>query len=87
MTHEDSLPRQIKVEAYSGYKADERPLYFVLDNLRLEVREIIDRWYGEEHDYFKILADDDKIYLVCRNRTSDLWTLEKTMEKKDYCGA
>ena len=49
---EQMLPKKIEVVAYSGYKANERPLYFVLDKRKLEVADIIDRWYGVEHDYF-----------------------------------
>lgn len=80
MTSKDSFPKPIKVETYSGYKADERPLYLVLDDQRLEARDIIDRWYGEKADYFKVMTKDGRVYLVCRNRLSDQWTLEKVIE-------
>ena len=73
------LPKKIKVEAYSGYKANERPLCFFIDDLRLEVRDIIDRWYGEEDDYFKVLADDGKMYLIKWNRELDYWALERIL--------
>ena len=77
----DSLPKKIEVGAYSGYKANERPLYFVLDGRKLEVRNIIDRWYGVEHDYYKVLAHDGKVYLLRWHRTLDLWFLEKIIER------
>ena len=51
------FPKKIEVVAYSGYKANERPLYLVLDEQRLEVKNTIDTWYGVEHDYFKVLAE------------------------------
>ena len=74
-----SIPQKIEVMAYSGYKANERPLSFVLDSRKLEVIHIMDRWYGEEHDYFKVLADDGKVYLLRWHRTLDSWFLEKIL--------
>ena len=76
-----SFPRRIEVVAYSGYKANERPLYFFLDHQKLEVRHIIDRWYGVEHDYFKVLAQDGKVYLLKWDRFLDLWFIERIVER------
>ena len=49
---------KIRVETYDGYRAGERPLRFRLGEKRREVVEILDRWFGEDHDYFKVRADD-----------------------------
>jgi len=72
---------KIEVAAYSGCKANERPLHFVLERKRLGVVEGLDRWYGIEHDYFKVLADDGKVYLICWNRILDLWCVVKIEER------
>lgn len=74
-------PVKIEVVAYSGYKANERPLHFVLERKRLGVVDVLDRWYGIEHDYFKVLADDGKVYLICWNRILDLWCVVKIEER------
>ena len=79
----DSTPKKIEVVSYSGYKANERPISFIVDNRKVEVRDIIDRWYDAEHDNFKVLADDGKIYLLRWQRTSDLWFLEKVIERME----
>jgi hypothetical protein len=79
--HQEDLPRKIEVSAYSGYKANERPLSFVIDQERIEVRDVIDRWYGEEHDYFKVLAGDGRVYLLGWQRSLDQWLLVKVFEK------
>ena len=75
------FPKKIEVVGYSGYKANERPLYFLLDEERLKVQNIIDRWYGVEHDYFKVMAEDGKVYLLKWHRSLDLWFVEKTLER------
>jgi len=77
----EGLPRKIEVSAYSGYKANERPLSFVLDQERIEVRDVLDRWYGEEHDYFKVLAGDGRVYLLGWQRNLDQWLLVKVFER------
>jgi len=46
------------------------------------VEEIIDQWYGINGDYFKVLANDNKVYLIKYNRNEDLWTLEKIVGLK-----
>ena len=76
----DTNSQQVEVTAYSGYKANERPLHFILDQKKLEVQEIVDRWFGVEHDYFKVRADDGGQYLLKWHRSSDSWYIEKIIE-------
>ncbi len=75
----DSRLKTIQVSCYSGYKANERPMQFTFRGRTLMVREIIDRWYGINHSYFKVLADDSKIYLLRYDPDDELWTLEKIL--------
>ena len=67
---------RVKVEAYSGYRAEERPQRFTLQDRAFEVQEILDRWYGPDHAYFKVRADDANIYLLKYNSEEDEWSLE-----------
>ena len=75
----DSRLKFVNVSCYSGYKSDERPISFTLRKRTLIIEEILDRWYGPNNSYFKVLADDKKIYLIKRNLDDDLWTVEKIM--------
>ncbi len=72
----------IKVESYSGYKANERPISFFFGGQKLSIVDIIDRWYGMEHDYFKVIADDGRVYLLRWQRLSDYWSLVKVAERQ-----
>lgn len=78
----DSRLKVIHVSCYSGYKADERPISFTLLGRELMVEEIIDRWYGPNKSFFKILANDNKVYLIKYDQDEDQWTLEKIMGLK-----
>ena len=77
----DPEATEIEVMAYSGYRANERPLYLVIDGRRLEVKDVLDRWYGQAHDYFKVLAGDDRIYLIRWYRSRDIWSLMHVRER------
>ncbi len=75
---------KLAVECRAGYKAEEEPLRFSLDERRLEVIEVCDRWYDPEADYFKVRADDGCLYLLRRDRVTDTWSLRyvRTREPK-----
>lgn len=78
----------LKVECYSGFKADERPLRFTpiaSENSRgqaalpartYEVKEVLDQWYGPAYQCFKVLADDGNLYILRHDQPEDTWTLD-----------
>ena len=74
----------IKVESWSGYKADEYPKCFYLDNIRYEIIEITDRWYQgysapqtQASDYFKVKTEGGNQYLLKHDLEMDGWFLCK----------
>ena len=66
----------VRVECHSGYKKDERPVRFIIGDRTFEVVEIDDQWYSPEAIYFRVLADDGKIYLLRHDEIQDRWSLE-----------
>ena len=73
MTGSRRIP--LDVECYSGYTADERPVAIRLAARRIPVQVVVDRWYGEDHAYFKLAGEDGAVYLIRQDRTSDTWEL------------
>lgn len=63
------------VECHSGYKANERPLSFSLNNRKYAVTELLDQWYGPDYIYFKVLTDDENTYILKYDEHSDEWFL------------
>jgi hypothetical protein len=57
---------KLEVECYSGFKADERPVRFRLDERQYLVEEIVDQWYGTQDVFYKVRADDGNIYILRR---------------------
>ncbi len=73
---------KIKVECHAGYKADEYPKCFYINDKRLDILEITDRWYHRglndewaAADYFKVLAADNKQYIIRHALDNDEWHL------------
>ncbi len=77
-------PKKVRVGCYSGYKANERPLWFEVGDVRREVVSVVDRWYGQEHDFFKVSAEDGKIYMLRWHRQLDRWELLSEGERLGY---
>ena len=77
-----SLP--IHVEAYSGYRANERPLSFSVDIATGEngitgvydIEAVEDRWYDPNAEYFKARTIEGKRYILRYAERENLWTLQ-----------
>lgn len=67
--------RIVRVETYSGFKADERPLRLHLGDRTLEVAAVEDRWYSPGETYFRVLTDDGDRYILRHIEAQDVWTL------------
>ncbi len=66
---------QVVVEAYSGYKSNERPLRFRLGSRWHEVREVTDRWHSPEAVYFKVVTDQGDHYILRLDEGTGEWSL------------
>jgi hypothetical protein len=51
---------RIYVDAYSGYKANERPSQFVLDEEVYEIAAVLDQWYEPSATHFKVQSTEGK---------------------------
>jgi hypothetical protein len=49
---------EMRVECYSGYRPDERPLRFVFHGHEYEVQDLDGQWYSPEATYFRVRAQD-----------------------------
>ncbi len=68
-------PLIIKVECYAGYRGEETPHYIWLGERKIAVVKVIDQWLAPDHRYFKILGDDDAIYIIRHDAEKGYWEL------------
>jgi hypothetical protein len=74
---------RLMVTCYSGARANERPISFLLGEKRYEVTDVIDRWYGPDYLYFKVRTDDGSIYILRCDEINDVWELELFQKSGD----
>ena len=55
---------KIRVDCYSGYRGEETPRRFWLEETLIEIREVVDRWLDPGHRYFKVVDDDHSTYIL-----------------------
>jgi len=72
----------IKVECHSGFKADEYPKCFYLEDKPFEIQEITDRWYQSDNNpewpvsnYFKVLTTSRDQYIIKHDLECGAWYL------------
>lgn len=65
----------IKVECHSGYRGEEYPVRFFLDQREVRVVDILDRWLAPTHRYFKIRGEDGGIYILRHDTDADNWEM------------
>ncbi len=70
------MVNDMRVECYAGYRADERPLRFILEGREYLVGELDGRWYSPDASYFRVRADDGNYYVLRHDEAQDTWSLE-----------
>jgi hypothetical protein len=65
----------ISVECYAGHRGDEEPRAFTLGERRFAVVEILDRWIGPDHRYFKVKVDDGRSFVLRHDEARQEWDL------------
>ncbi len=76
------MPEKIKVVAYSGYKANERPMIFFLDGRPIRIREILKQWKDPDCDCFRLMGDDNNLYELKWVRSKDQWYVYERHKKQ-----
>ena len=69
----DSL--SLRVECYAGYRGEETPRRFTIGTRSIEVLEVIDQWLAPDHRYFKVIGDDEGVYILRHDVASSRWEL------------
>ena len=65
---------RIQVECHAE-RANDGPSRFVLGEHTIEVDDLLDRWYGNDADYFRVRGRDGHLYVLKHLREPDHWEL------------
>jgi len=88
-TPEEDGSVRIHVDCYSGYRGEEAPRRIRFHSRDIGVARILDRWLAPDHRYFKILGDDDAVYIIRHDTAEWEWELTyfKESEAPGFSGA
>jgi hypothetical protein len=64
-----------RVECYAGYRGEETPRRIYFGERKVEIIEVLDRWQGPDHRYFKVLGEDRSLYIVRYDGATGRWEL------------
>lgn len=65
----------VRVDCYSGYRGEQEPRRLQFGSRPIAVAEILDRWLGPDHRYFKLLGSDGDTYILRHDVVTHGWTL------------
>jgi len=74
------MPLEIYVDAYSGFKTNERPRQFSLDEENFEIEAVEKQWRSPEAEYFKVRTTGGKRYLLRYEEGQDQWMLQSDFD-------
>jgi hypothetical protein len=78
--------KRIEVNCYSGHRGEERPLSFIYIDKSFRVVDILERRLEEDQSsrerrrFYKIKANDGKIYTLIHMEVKNEWILMRTSE-------
>jgi hypothetical protein len=67
---------RLRVECYSGFRADERPVRVFLNGQAAPIGAVEDRWYSPGFTFFRVLLATGERYVLRHQQAQDLWTIE-----------
>jgi len=65
--------KQTAVRCLAGFRADERPLSFLVDDREIKVRTILDSWREPDYLIFRVEAEDGRVYEIRHHEYDDSW--------------
>ena len=68
----------VQVECYAGYRGEETPRRFHLNQQCIEITEVLDRWLAPDHRFFKVLGEDGRQYILRYDTETEHWEMANT---------
>lgn len=66
---------KVKVKCYSGHTYAERPKSFFWQDHEFNIARIEKEWLEPGNKFFRVVAEDEKVFELCYNVAQDEWRL------------
>jgi hypothetical protein len=70
----------IRVDTYTGYRANKQPQQFVFKDHMYEIAGVLDQWYDESAMFCKVRSKENKTYVLRYDAQTDEWTLQSDFD-------
>ena len=74
-TYTKMVSDAVAVDCYAGYRGEETPRRFTLENELVEIRMVVDQWRTLDHRYFKVRTAASESYTLRQDVRSGMWAL------------
>ena len=71
-----------EVRCLSGYRANERPIWFLVHDTGVDVRAILESWREPDHIYFKVRTEDGRVYELRHHEYEDYWEARQSEQRQ-----
>lgn len=65
----------VRAECYAGYRGEETPRRFYLEEKCIEIVSLIDSWLAPDYLYSKVEDDDGHRYVLRHDAETQYWEL------------
>jgi len=65
----------VSVECKSARNGEATPCFFMLGDRRIEIADILDRWLGDEYDYYKVQDSNGDTFILRRDTDDMTWEI------------
>jgi len=66
----------------SGFRANERPTSFLLEERRIEVRTILESWWEPDYLCFKVETEDGRVFDLRHHECEDSWQVRELLKRR-----
>jgi hypothetical protein len=65
------------IEFHSSYAYAQRPIVITWEDERVQVKMVLSEWRTPEGKYFRIQAEDERIFEVLYNKDIENWQIQE----------
>jgi len=73
--------KRIEVRCLAGYRANERPISFLVEERQIEIRAILKSWREPDYLCFKVETQDGCVYDLRYHEHEDYWQVRELVKR------
>ncbi|MBI4962108.1 MAG: hypothetical protein HY913_02425 [Desulfomonile tiedjei] len=73
--------KRTAVRCFAGYRANERPISFLMQDHEIEVRAILESWREPDYLCFKVATDNGRVFDLRHHEHEDSWQVKESVQR------